>query len=256
MLTHPADWGAVRMGRLSRAAAGLATRVSLVPEPAAAAAHRGLADGAVEVVLDLGGGTCDAAAVRRDGGGFAVLACAGLPDLGGDDLDQRIIDRVRATHPGTAPSSSTMDVELARAGHLFRQDARAAKELLSRRESAQLAVPGFAEPVALTRSEFETLVEPDLHRVVELARRVIDEAGVDRSALRGLHLVGGTSRIPRLATMLSEELGLDVYADPEPEAGVAWGAVELLTTDGARHHHHRDRPGRRDGLRVEPDRPQ
>ncbi|MGH3881381.1 MAG: Hsp70 family protein [Actinophytocola sp.] len=227
-LTHPADWGALRMGRLSEAAAGLAPQVSMVPEPVAAAARGGLGDGMAEVVLDLGGGTCDAAVVRRDGAGYAVLACAGLPDLGGDDLDQRIVDHVTG---GTAPS--TMDVAAARRGQVLRQDARAAKELLSRRRSAKLTVPGRDDPVELTRSDFEALVEPDLRRVVELARRVLDVSGVDRGALRGVHLVGGTSRIPRLAALLDEELRLPVQPDPEPEASVAWGAIELVVAGTA-----------------------
>ena len=222
-LTHPADWGALRMGRLSQAATGLAPHVSLVPEPVAAAARGGLPNGMAEVVLDLGGGTCDAAVVRRDGAGYAVLACAGLPDLGGDDLDQRIVDRVTDTAP-----PSTTDIAAARQGQVLRQDARAAKELLSRRRSAKLAVPARDEPVELTRSDFEALVEPDLRRVVELARRVLGESGVDRAALRGVHLVGGTSRIPRLAALLDEELALPVHPDPEPEASVAWGAIELV----------------------------
>ncbi|MGH3761630.1 Hsp70 family protein [Actinophytocola sp.] len=235
-LTHPADWGAVRLGRLSRAAAGLAPRISLVAEPVAAAARGGLPVGAVELVLDLGGGTCDAAVVRRDGAGFAVLACAGLPDLGGDDLDQRIVDHIRATRPELADriaAPSTMDVGAIREARLFRQDARAAKELLSRHESAKLTVPGLAQPVELTRNEFEALVEPDLRRIVELARRVLGEAGVDRSTPRGVHLVGGTSRIPRLAMLLGEELRLPVHPDPEPEAGVAWGAIELTAAADA-----------------------
>jgi actin-like ATPase involved in cell morphogenesis len=222
-LTHPADWGALRMGRLSEAATGLAPQVSLVPEPVAAAARGGLGDGVAEVVLDLGGGTCDAAVVRRDGAGFTVLACAGLPDLGGDDLDQRIVD-----HVAGSPAPSTMDVAAARRGQVLRQDARAAKELLSRRRSAKLTVPGRDDPVELTRGDFEALVEPDLRRVVDLARRVLGESGVDRAALRGVHLVGGTSRIPRLSALLDEELGLPVQPDPEPEASVAWGAIELV----------------------------
>lgn len=227
VLTHPADWGALRMGLLSRSATGLAPRLSLVPEPVAAAARGGLSAGEVEVVIDLGGGTCDAAVVGRGDDGFAVLACAGLPDLGGDDLDQRLIDRVHEARP--AASSSTMDIDALRQGQLFRQDARAAKELLSRHLSAMLAVPGRDEPVELTRGEFEDLVEPELRRVVELARRVIDEARVDGASPLGVHLVGGTSRIPRLAVLLQEELGLPVRPDPEPEASVAWGAIELVT---------------------------
>lgn len=223
VLTHPADWGAVRMGKLLRAAAGLAPRVSLVPEPVAVAVRAGLSAGAAVLVVDLGGGTCDAAVVRRDEAGFTVLACAGLPDLGGDDLDQRLIDHLRPSAPESAAT---------RAESLLRQDARAAKELLSRHESAQLAVPG-AGMVTLSREEFEALVDVDLHRVVALAERVLESAGVSPAGLRGVHLVGGTSRIPRVTTLLSSALALPVHPDPEPESGVAWGAVELVADNEA-----------------------
>lgn len=220
VLTHPADWGAVRMGRLPRAAAGLATRLSLVPEPVAVAVRAGLADGAAVLVVDLGGGTCDAAVVRRDGAGFEVLACAGLPDLGGDDLDQRIVDRLRTDQPADARTRLRL-----------RQDARAAKELLSRHESA-LAT----DSVTLTRAEFEALVADDLLRVVELARRVVESSGVERATLRGVHLVGGTSRIPRVTELLRTALELPVHPDPEPEAGVAWGAVDLAAANESVTH--------------------
>jgi molecular chaperone DnaK (HSP70) len=224
VLTHPADWGAVRMGRLSRAADGLAPRVSLVPEPVAVAARAALPVGAAVLVVDLGGGTCDAAVVRRERDGYAVRACAGLPDLGGDDLDQRIVDHVRQTPDLPAGT----DVHALRAAQLVRQDARAAKELLSRHESAQLSVPGEAGPVTLSRTDFEALVDDDLRRVTGLAGRVVDQAGQDHSPLSGVHLVGGTSRIPRVAALLSSTLDLPVHQDPEPEAGVAWGAIELV----------------------------
>lgn len=224
VLTHPADWGAVRMGRLPRAAAGLSSRLSLVPEPVAVAVRAGLADGAAVLVVDLGGGTCDAAVVRRNGAGFAVLACAGLPDLGGDDLDQRIVDRMRTA------SERPTDAKALRAELLLRQDARAAKELLSRHESALLSV-GAAEPATLSRGEFEALVADDLLRVVELARRVAELSGVDRATLRAVHLVGGTSRIPRVTELLRAALELPVHPDPEPESGVAWGAVDLAAAN-------------------------
>ncbi|MGB3439100.1 MAG: Hsp70 family protein, partial [Actinophytocola sp.] len=191
--------------------------LSLVPEPVAVAARAGLPAGAAVLVVDLGGGTCDAAVVRRDGTGYAVLACAGLPDLGGDDLDQRIIDHLR---PGGQESGS-------RAELLLRQDARAAKELLSRHESAQLSMPG-TDPVTLDRGDFEVLVDADLARMVELAGRVVESAGVAPADLRGVHLVGGTSRIPMVTALLRSALALPVHPDPEPESGVAWGAVELV----------------------------
>jgi len=74
-------------------------------------------------------------------------------------------------------------------------------------------------------------VADDLLRMVELARRVVESSGVDRTTLRAVHLVGGTSRIPRVAELLRTALELPVHPDPEPEAGVAWGAVDLASAN-------------------------
>ncbi|HEY0804712.1 MAG TPA: Hsp70 family protein, partial [Pseudonocardiaceae bacterium] len=109
VLTHPADWGAIRTRVLRQAAAGLAAELTLVPEPVAAAvfhaASHALPDGAALAVLDLGGGTVDVTVVRRrptgagvepDRGqavaGFQVLATHGDPNFGGADIDQLLLD--------------------------------------------------------------------------------------------------------------------------------------------------------------------
>lgn len=232
VLTHPADWGAVRLGRFARAATGLAARISLVPEPVAAAAHAGRSSGGTRAVLDFGGGTCDAAVVRAGGPdpalGYAVLACAGLPDLGGDDLDQRIVDLVLGRCPSVAGRLgsvvSTSDVHVLRDRLLLRQDARAAKELLSRHDLARVAVPGLDEPVVVHRAEFDRIVAADLERAVTLLEGVRHDA---RAAVDEVLLVGGSSRIPALGESLRGRLAVPVTIAREPESAVAFGALAV-----------------------------
>ncbi len=227
VLTHPADWGSARLGRFARAASGLAATISLVPEPVAAAAHP---PDVTRAVLDFGGGTCDAAVVRAvEPAGHEVLACAGLPDLGGDDLDQRIVDFVLAAAPGVAGrldgSSSTPDPRVLRDRLLLRADARAAKELLSRHDEARVAVPGQETPVVISRADFDRLVAGDLDRAAALLAEVLETAGVPVDEVL---LVGGGSRIPALGDLLRNRLGVPVVAAREPEAAVAHGALEVV----------------------------
>jgi actin-like ATPase involved in cell morphogenesis len=230
VLTHPADWAQPRVGVLLAAAAGLAPKISTVTEPLAAAAGADLATGQALLVIDLGGGTCDIAVVRRDSTGLVMLAAGGLPDLGGDDLDRRIIDRV-------APSLRE-PVESARDRQLLADSAREAKELLSRHDSADIVLPDH-RAVRLTRAEFEELIAPDVDRVVALASRVVGQAG---TGVERVLLVGGSSRVPLLARRLAEASGRPVSVDPEPETAVARGAALLVTSPPA--------TGARPGLRV------
>ncbi|MPZ84111.1 MAG: Hsp70 family protein [Actinophytocola sp.] len=228
VLTHPADWGAVR---LARAATGLAARTSLVPEPVAAAAA-GLPAGGTRAVLDFGGGTCDAAVVRAAGPdaapGNSVLACAGLSDLGGDDLDQRIVDFVLGRSPSAAGRLagivSTQDIKVLRDRLLLREDARTAKELLSRHDLARVAVPGLDEPVVVRRADFERIVAADLERAATLLAGVLDTAGVPVDEVL---LVGGSSRIPALGELPRDRLDVPVTNAREPEPMAAFGALAV-----------------------------
>ncbi len=228
VLTHPADWGAVRLGRFVRAATGLAARISLVPEPVAAAAHAGRSPGGTRAVLDFGGGTCDAAVVRREAAGLTVVACAGLPDLGGDDLDQRIVDLVLGRSPSVADrlgsAASTSDLHVLRDRLLLRQDARAAKELLSRHDLARVAVPGLGEPVVVHRAEFDRIVAADLERAGTLLEGVLRDA---RTAVDEVLLVGGSGRIPALGESLRDRLAVPVAIARDPESAVAFGALAV-----------------------------
>lgn len=220
VLTHPVDWGGTRVGALLAAAEGLAPRLSTVTEPVAAAAwFAGRHDfpvGASIGVLDFGGGTCDAAVVRREDSGFVVAGCAGLPELGGDDLDQRIVEWVRERRSGASGADSN---------HEARAAARLAKEALSSQPQAEVAVPGAGAEL-LTRAEFESLVRADLDRAVAL---LTDTAAACGTELLAVHLVGGASRVPLLAQLLGARTRAPVSLADGPETVVAQGAQALLS---------------------------
>ncbi|MGQ0842236.1 Hsp70 family protein [Actinokineospora sp.] len=229
VLTHPADWGANRLGTLLAAARGLAPRVSAVPEPVAAAAwfsrHDALADGQSVAVLDFGGGTCDTAVVRRDPGGLTVLACAGLPDLGGRDLDQLLVEHAERTVPGLAERLGAGTVELIR----FHEDVRNAKELLSRHPQAEIALPHGLPDLLITREEFTGLVSADIIRAVGLLDDTVRRSGRRLADLAAVQLVGGSSRVPLIGHLLAGMAPGKARLDDQPEAVVALGASTLLS---------------------------
>jgi Bcr/CflA subfamily drug resistance transporter len=235
VLTHPASWGPTRRLVLQEAAreAGLPA-ASLVPEPVAAAAYyvaelgNQIPVGSAVVVHDFGGGTFDASVVRRTRGGFEVLAVDGLDDLGGRDIDQAIVNRLRESL-GTDPEwerllhpTSAADRRQWRA---FHDDVRAAKERLSRNSSADLYLPVLDREVHFTREELETLTAPLLTRAPGIVKGVIRASGLPESAIAGVFLVGGASRMPLAATMLHRELGRPPTVIDRLEQVVAHGAL-------------------------------
>jgi hypothetical protein len=237
VLTHPAGWGPTRRALLTRAArtAGL-SGVTLVAEPVAAAmyftgvlGHR-VPDGHAVVVYDFGGGTFDISVVRRAGDGWHVAAAGGLDDVGGIDLDAAVVDWTRANVAGGPPElwrrlerpESVADRRHRRA---LWEDARSTKELLSRATSAGMAVPLFDVDVYLTRPEFETLARPWLDRTVSLTTATLFASDVTAGRLAGVFLVGGASRVPLVATLLHQALGIAPVILEQPELVVAHGSL-------------------------------
>ena len=236
-LTCPASWGATRRLTLTDAAerAGLAA-ATLLEEPVAAAAYfakvlgRDVPIGSVVVVHDLGGGTFDASVVARTSSGFEVLAVDGRPDIGGLDLDKAIVDHLgglygdrnrQAWERLMEPSS----VEDRRSRRLLWDDARAAKERLSRQRAADLVLPLLEIEVHLTRTELEKLAEPILEQTVRVTQGVMRWAKLAEGRAAGVFLVGGSSRIPLLATLLHRALGEPPVAIDQPELVVAEGSL-------------------------------
>lgn len=237
-LTHPAQWGSSRQNILLAAAraAGLGGAISLLPEPVAAAAHfaslpgNRLPPGAALAVYDLGGGTFDCAVVGATPTGYTVLAEAGLADVGGVDFDQTVLDHLGRT---TAASDAGRWQSLTRprsagdrrAARALREDVRAAKETLSRYSQTDLPMPEPYEDTLLTRREFEGLIRPAIARTIELVSATVSRAGLSPEKLAGIYLVGGSSRIPLVATMITEKLRVVPTTLDQPEASVAMGAA-------------------------------
>lgn len=240
-LTHPADWGPVRRGVLERAAsaAGLGP-IRLLPEPVGAAAYctreldGDIPRGACIAIFDFGGGTLDVAVVRPGAPGEAetrTLAVGGLDDLGGLDIDQTLVahlGRILASRdPELWRRLDRPDDAADRRDRLsFWSEVRAAKEMLSRASSAPVAVPGRdSTDLHLTRDELTSLADPLIARAVDETRRTIERAGVAPTDLAMLLLVGGTSRMPQVATRLHSRLGVAPFVPEQPELPVAYGAL-------------------------------
>ncbi|AXB44741.1 hypothetical protein A4R43_21395 [Amycolatopsis albispora] len=239
-LTHPAKWGAVRCEVLLEAArlAGFHTDVRLIPEPVAAAAHfvsatgRVLAPGQALAVYDLGAGTFDVAVVGAGPQGLSVLAESGLPDVGGLDIDQALLDHLGGQVAGRDEAAwqrllTPRSAEDRRAALVLREDVRVAKEVLSEHPQTEVALPEPFGSELVTRAELESLIRPGLRRTVELLGTTTRGAGAEVGWLTAVYLVGGSSRIPLVATLMAEELGIVPTALDQPETAVALGAHQV-----------------------------
>jgi type VII secretion-associated protein (TIGR03931 family) len=262
VLTHPAEWGAVRARLLRQAAGGLAREVALVPEPVAAAVFHAAtfsasdlpADRAVEVngrpgetlaVLDLGGGTVDVSVVRRSAGvdhtgrpsrGFEVLATRGDPSFGGADVDQALLEHVGSLVASADPDAWQQLVEGRalvdrRRRRALRQDVRGAKETLSRHAYTDVPMPPPFADAHVTREDLERLIVAPLGRIVELARGAIEDAGLRPKQLSAIFLVGGSSRIPMISRLVYERTGVVPTTLDQPETVVARGALRAVQAE-------------------------
>ncbi len=236
-ITCPAAWGATRRLVLSDAAgaAGLGP-VRLVPEPVAAATYftqvlgKAVPVGSVVVVHDFGAGTFDASVVARTASGFEVLAVDGRDDIGGLDVDEAIIGFVRKLSVERdaalwARLERPTTVDDRRARRLLWDDVRFAKERLSRQPSADLNVPLMGFDVHLTREELESLAQPVVEQTIRVTQGVIRWAKLPEGRLAGVFLVGGSSRMPLVGTLLHRALGEPPVVIDSPELVVAEGSL-------------------------------
>jgi YVTN family beta-propeller protein len=233
VLTHPANWGPFRRGLFEEvpALAGLSDIVT-VTEPEAAAAHyassRELADGQVVAVYDLGGGTFDVTVLRKRPGGIDILGVPeGIERLGGIDFDEAILSHVDNSSNGALRELDTRDPRVMVALARLRQDCVLAKESLSTDTETTVPVflPGRHFEVPISRAEFEDLVRAQLESTVGALARTLRSAQVGPDELSAVLLVGGSSRIPLVAAMVSEELGRPTVVDTHPKYAVALGAA-------------------------------
>lgn len=204
----------------------------LVNEPTAAALAYGLDKGAegLYAVFDLGGGTFDVSLLRMEKGVFQVLATGGDAALGGDDFDHAIADhflKQRQADTGTADLSAG-EVKVAL------MTGRLAKECLTTEESGEWMLNAGDEQSkhTLDRATFNDLIKPDVRRTIKICHEVLTEAGYDPTDVKGVVLVGGSTRVPLVREQVEAFFGSEPLADIDPDQVVAVGAAlqaEALT---------------------------
>ncbi|MCC6528237.1 MAG: Fe-S protein assembly chaperone HscA [Polyangiaceae bacterium] len=206
----------------------------LLNEPTAAALAYGLDQkkNGLFAVYDLGGGTFDITILLLDDGVFQVRSTGGDSALGGDDMD-RALGQVLLEHMGAADDPGPEVVRLAL------DAARRAKHALTDREEVALELPrvgGGSTTATVTRAELERLVAPIVERTGVACRRALRDAGIEASALDGVLLVGGATRVPFVRRYVRDLFGREPLADIDPDQVVALGAAiqaDLLAGTGS-----------------------
>ena len=232
-LTHPANWGPYRRELFEEIPrlAGLSSHHSLT-EPEAAATHyaasRHLDDGDTLAVYDLGGGTFDATVLRKHHEGIELLGKPeGIERLGGIDFDEAIIQWINYNHGGALSELDLTDPQTIGALAKLRQECVLAKEALSVDTETTISVllPSQHFQVKLTRWEFEGMIRAPIESTIGTLIRAVRTAEVGIGQLAAVLLVGGSSRIPLVARVISEELGRPILVDAHPKYAVALGAA-------------------------------
>ena len=204
----------------------------IVNEPTAAALAYGLDKKKDETiaVYDFGGGTFDISILEVGEGVVEVKATNGDTHLGGDNLDQRIIEWIVTEfkkQEGIDLSKDRMALQR------LREAAEKAKMELSTVMETDINLPFITADqtgpkhltMKLTRSKFEQIVEDLLQKTVAPTKQALADAGVDPSKIDEVVLVGGSTRIPRVQAIVKELFGKEPHKGVNPDEVVAIGAA-------------------------------
>ncbi len=204
----------------------------IINEPTAAALAYGLDKKKDEViaVYDFGGGTFDISILEVGEGVVEVKATNGDTHLGGDNIDQRIIDWIIEEFKkdqGIDLSKDKMALQR------LKEAAEKGKCELSSVQETEITLPFITADASgpkhlnlkLTRSRFEALVEDILQRSVGPCKQALSDAGVKPSDIDEVVLVGGSTRIPRVQSIVRDLFGKEPHKGVNPDEVVAVGAA-------------------------------
>ena len=206
----------------------------IINEPTAAALAYGMDKKSIDqkiVVFDLGGGTHDVSILELGDGVFEVLSTDGDTHLGGDDFDQVIIDWLVAEfkdeNGGIDLSKDPMSLQR------LKDAAEKAKIELSSTSSSEINLP-YIMPVdgvpkhlvrSLSRSKFEQLADSLVKRTIEPCASALKAAGLEKSDIDEVILVGGSTRMPAVQDAVKAYFGKEPSKGVNPDEVVAIGAA-------------------------------
>ena len=205
----------------------------IINEPTAAALAFGLGrkkhTGHV-LIYDLGGGTFDVSVVEMFDGVLEVKASRGNSHLGGEDFDWLIVEHLADI---VKEQSGINPLDDLRSKALLKQHAEAAKKELSQAEATEVNIPVLnfedGQPVALSqvlkREDFEQMIADHLGETMNCVQGVLDDAHLTPGEIGSIILVGGSTRIPKVAQLMEDFFGKAPLSDADPDEAVALGAA-------------------------------
>jgi len=201
----------------------------IINEPTAAAIAYGLDKKGEKniLVFDLGGGTFDVSILTIDNGVFEVISTNGDTHLGGEDFDQRIMEYfiklIKRKHSKDVSNDK-------KAVQKLRREAERAKRSLSNQHQVRVEIESlydgidFSEP--LTRARFEELNNDLFLKTMGPVKKAMEDAGLKKSQIDEIVLVGGSTRIPKVQELLKEYFdGKEPSKGVNPDEAVAYGAA-------------------------------
>ncbi|MGC1270146.1 MAG: molecular chaperone DnaK [Croceibacterium sp.] len=208
----------------------------IINEPTAAALAYGLdkQDGKTIAVYDLGGGTFDVSVLEIGDGVFEVKSTNGDTFLGGEDFDGVIVEYLADEFK----KKENMDLRTDKlALQRLKEAAEKAKIELSSSQQTEINLPfitarmegGATTPLHLvenlTRSKLEQLVDGLIQRTLEPCKKALADAGIDKSGVDEVILVGGMSRMPKVRELVEQFFGKKPHTGVNPDEVVAMGAA-------------------------------
>merc|ERR1711988_1573655 len=201
----------------------------IINEPTAAAIAYGLdkRDEKNILVYDLGGGTFDVSLLTIDNGVFEVLATSGDTHLGGEDFDQRVMQHFMSVFQKKYSKDISQDK---RALQKLRREVEKAKRALSATHQTRIEIEALFDGVdfseTLTRARFEEINNDLFKNTLGPVKQVLEDSGLKKNQVDEIVLVGGSTRIPKVQTLLKDFFdGKEPSRGVNPDEAVAYGAA-------------------------------